>query len=263
MEILRMCPIARSLWIALALAGLVPVPLDAQQHNQSPADLENGARIYNANCFACHGQNGDLIAGVDLRRGLFRHVSTDDDLAKVVLNGIPGTAMPPNRLAPQELQAVVAYVRSMKNSQAGPIQSGDPNRGQALAEGKGACLNCHQINGKGSYLAPDLSEEGMLRNPAFLRNALTDPQSAAQPKNRFILAVTRNGETVTGRRLNEDTDTVQIMDSNERLRSISKAGLREYTVQKETHMPSYKDKFTAGEMSDVVAYLVSLKWSSR
>jgi len=53
------------------------------------------------------------------------------------------------------------------------------------------------------------------------------------------------------------------MDSNERLRSISKAGLREYTVQKETHMPSYKDKFTAGEMSDVVAYLVSLKWSSR
>src|SRR5471030_599347 len=77
MEILRMCPIARSLWIALALAGLVPVPLDAQQHNQSPADLENGARIYNANCFACHGQNGDLIAGVDLRRGLFRHVSTD------------------------------------------------------------------------------------------------------------------------------------------------------------------------------------------
>lgn len=255
MEILIMRFISRSLWIALALA----VPLDAQQHNLSPADLENGARLYNANCFACHGPNGDLVAGVDLRRGFFRHVSTDDDLAKVVLNGIPGTAMPPNRFTPQELQGVVAYIRSLKSSQAGPIQLGDAHRGQALAEGKGACLNCHQINGKGSYLAPDLSEEGVLRNPAFLQNALTDPQSAAQPKNRFIQAVTRNGETITGRRLNEDTDTVQIVDSSERLRSISKADLREYTVQKETHMPSYKDKFTTGELSDVVAYLVSLK----
>jgi putative heme-binding domain-containing protein len=258
-----MCPISRSLWIALALAGPVPVPLDAQQHNQSQADLENGARIYNANCFACHGQNGDLVAGVDLRRGFFQHVSTDDDLAKVVLNGIPGTAMPPNRLTPQDLQGVVAYIRSLKNSQAGPIQLGDPNRGQVLAAGKGECLNCHQINGKGSHLAPDLSEEGVLRNPAFLQNVLTDPKTAAQPKNRSILAVTRNGETITGRRLNEDTDTVQIMDSNERLRSISKAELREYTVQKETRMPSYKDKFTTGELSDVVAYLVSLKGGVR
>jgi putative heme-binding domain-containing protein len=132
-----------------------------------------------------------------------------------------------------------------------------------LAEGKGACLNCHQINGNGSHIAPDLSEEGVLRNPAFLQNALTDPKTAAQPKNRFIQAVTRNGETITGRRLNEDTDTVQIIDSNERLRSIAKADLREYTVQQETRMPSYKDKFTAGELSDVVAYLVSLKGSAR
>jgi putative heme-binding domain-containing protein len=249
--------------MALALACAVPVPLDAQQHNLSPADLENGARLYNANCFACHGQNGDLVAGVDLRRGSFRHVSTDDDLAKVVLNGIPGTAMPPNRFTPQELQGVVAYIRSLKNSQAGPIQLGDPHRGQGLAEGKGACLNCHQINGKGSYLAPDLSEEGVLRNPAFLQNVLTDPQSTAQPRNRFIRAVTRNGETITGRRLNEDTDTVQIVDSHERLRSISKADLREYGVQKETSMPSYKDKLTTGELADVMAYLVSLKGGPR
>lgn len=261
-----MNPIANKKWllhlglgIALALAG----PLAAQQHNLSPADLESGARLYNANCFACHGQNGDLVAGVDLRRGFFRHVSTDDDLAKVVLNGIPGTAMPPNRLTPQELQGVVAYVRSLKNSQVDPIQLGDRHRGQVLAEGKGACLTCHQIYGQGSHIAPDLSEEGVLRNPAFLQNVLMDPKVAAQQKNRFIRAVTKSGETITGRRLNEDTDTVQIIDSNERLRSISKADLREYTVQSETQMPSYKDRFTAGELADVVAYLVSLRGGAR
>ena len=136
---------------------------------------------------------------------------------------------------------------------------GDPRRGQMLVEGKGACLTCHRINGKGSHIAPDLSEEGIIRNPAFLQQALIDPKAVAQPGNRFIRAVTRTGETIAGRRLNEDTDTVQIIDSHERLRSLSKAGLSEYTVQKETPMPSYKDQFTSAELPDVVAYLASLK----
>jgi len=243
------------LTIALALAG----PLLAQQHNVSPADVENGGRIYNANCFACHGQNGDLVPGVDLRRGSFRRVSSDDDLAKVILNGIPGTAMPPNRLSPQDLQAVVAFLHAMRAAPAGPAQSGDARRGEMLVEGKGGCLQCHQINGKGSHLAPDLSEEGLIRNPSFLQNALLDPQAAAQPKDRFIRAVARNGEVITGRRLNEDTDTVQIIDSHERLRSLAKAELREYAIQTQSPMPAYKDKLTAAELSDVVAYLLSLK----
>ena len=155
---IRVCA---ALLFSPSLAGA----LFAQQHNYSPADVENGARIYNANCFACHGQNGDLVAGVDLRRGVFRHVSTDEDLAKVVVNGIPGTAMPPNRLAPQEVQGVVAYLLSMRgsmrDSRPGSVPLGDPRRGQMLVEGKGACLTCHRINGKGSHIAPDLSEGGM------------------------------------------------------------------------------------------------------
>jgi putative heme-binding domain-containing protein len=238
------------------LAGLAA----AQQHNYSPQDVETGARIYNANCFACHGQNGDLVPGIDLRRGVFPSVSSDDDIAKFILNGVPGTAMPPNRLNPQELQGVVAFIRSLKD--AGPATQakiGDAARGRALIEGKGGCLACHQVLGKGSHTAPDLSEEGVIRNAAFLEAKLRDPQASVQPKDRFIRAVTRKGETITGRRLNEDTDTVQIIDSQERLLSLDKADLREYSIRKETPMPSYKDKLTADEVADVVGYLASLK----
>jgi mono/diheme cytochrome c family protein len=64
---------------------------------------------------------------------------------------------------------------------------------------------------------------------------------------------------ITGRRLNENTDTVQMIDEHENLVSLVKAELREYSSLKTSPMPSYKDKFSSDEMADVLAYLVSLK----
>jgi len=44
--------------------------------------------------------------------------------------------------------------------------------------------------------------------------------------------------------------------------SLSKAGLREYTLLKNSPMPSYRDKLTSAEIDDLVAYLLSLKGSN-
>ena len=79
------------------------------------------------------------------------------------------------------------------------------------------------------------------------------------PVNRSVHALTKDGKTINGRRLNEDTYTVQIIDEQERLLSLTKADLREFTVLKTTAMPSYKDKFSAQELADLEAYLLSLK----
>jgi hypothetical protein len=77
--------------------------------------------------------------------------------------------------------------------------------------------------------------------------------------NRPVRAVTKDGKVISGRRLNEDTYTVQMIDDQEHLVSLTKADLREYAVLKTTPMPSYKDKFNAQELADVEAYLLSLK----
>jgi len=63
----------------------------------------------------------------------------------------------------------------------------------------------------------------------------------------------------TGRRLNEDTYSVQIIDSEERLVSLMKSDLKEYTVLKTSTMPSFKNTLTAMELDDVVTYLRTLK----
>ena len=72
-------------------------------------------------------------------------------------------------------------------------------------------------------------------------------------------AVTKDGKVINGRRLNEDTYTVQLIDEQEHLVSLTKADLREFAVLKSTPMPSYKDKFSAQDLADLEAYLLSLK----
>ena len=59
------------------------------------------------------------------------------------------------------------------------------------------------------------------------------------PINRSVRIVTNDGTRYNGRRLNEDTYTVQIVDENERLLSLEKDDLREYAILTESAMPSY------------------------
>ena len=236
--------------------------LTAQEHvgQYSQADVETGYNLYNSNCITCHGANGDSIPTVNLRGGQFRRAATDSDLNRLIQTGIPGTAMPPGRFSTGELAGLVAYIRSMREFDTRPMR-GDPARGRVLFEEKGTCMNCHRVNGRGSRVGPDLSDIGAIRAPDALEQSLIDPTKSMLPINRFVRAVTRDGKAITGRRLNEDTYTVQLIDGNERLVSLVKAELREYTVLKTSAMPSYKDELTAGELDDVVAYLRTLKGS--
>jgi putative heme-binding domain-containing protein len=222
--------------------------------------VEVGYNLYNTNCITCHGANGDSVSGVNLRGGQFRRISTDAELNRLIQTGIPGTAMPPGRFGTADLAGLVAYVRSMRDFDTKPAR-GDAARGRALFEGKGGCMSCHRVNGKGSRSAPDLSDVGAVRSPDAIERAMIDSASIMLPINRSIRAVTRAGKVITGRRLNEDTYSVQIIDNEERLVSLLKADLREYSVLKTSTMPSFKNTLSPAELDDVVTYLRTLKGS--
>jgi putative heme-binding domain-containing protein len=227
----------------------------------SQADVEAGFNLYNANCITCHGANGDSVPGVNLRSGQFRRVATDAELNLLIQTGIPGTAMPPGRYTTADVAGLVAYIRSMRDFDNAAPGRGNAVRGQTIFEEKGNCTGCHRVNGKGSRVAPDLSDIGAIRAPDALQRSLVDPTASMLPINRYVRAVTRDGKVITGRRLNEDTYTVQLIDTNERLVSLTKPDLREYMVLKTSAMPSYKDKLSSNELEDVVAYLRTLKGS--
>jgi len=244
--------------LAARLAGQ-----SAPQNQQTPPDhfvIETGARLYGAQCSVCHGANGDLINGVDLRAGKFLTVRTDEDLTRVLATGRPAAGMPSFAvLHTDEARAIVAYIRSGFDAATDGVKIGDPRRGATLFDGKGNCASCHRVNGRGAYSATDLTDIGTARTPASLQRALVDPAQAILPANRSVRAITRDGRTIRGRRLNEDAYTIQLVDEQSRLVSLVKADLRSLELAPASSMPSFQNTLTADERADLVAYLLSLK----
>ncbi len=246
------------------------------QHAFTPDEIAEGGRLFQSNCASCHGSAGDQVPGVALMSGKFRRASTDDEVAGIIRNGIPGTAMQSFNFSERQTGMVVAYLRSVAGTSSGDMPAlGDASRGKAILEGDGQCLNCHRVGENGSRVGPDLTNIGAPRPAAVffgppppapapaaivqqLQRALLDPDSEVAPANRTYRAVLKDGTTVSGRLLNLDTFTIQLFDSKERLLTLQRSDLRDFALSK-SPMPSYRDKLTPQELSDLQAYLVSLK----
>ena len=252
--------------IAVAVAGLTssiclradqaPAPVHETQYSEP--DIAYGLQVYTARCAVCHGTQGDGVGGVALRSGKFRYAVIDRDLERFIRTGSPA-GMPPIALNAAEMTGIIAYVRNMNTFDTATVKAGDPVRGRAIFQGKGKCTACHRVGPLGSRVAPDLSEIGSTRSAGSLQRSLLDPTTQMMPINRPVRIVTKDGTVVTGRRLNEDTYSIQLVDDRERLHSLLKSDLREYTISTTSTMPSYKDTLSVEEQADVLAYLLSLK----
>jgi putative heme-binding domain-containing protein len=228
------------------------------QSGYSPADIQTGKQLYGVNCSNCHGPKGDFVSGVDLGHGKFRRASTDNELVAIMVQGILGTPMPPANLSDQQAHQIVAYLRSLAADTGGASSKADVAQGKSLFERQG-CLNCHRVLDHGSRVGPDLTDIGARRKPADIERSIVDPNAEVLPENRYVRVVTRDGITLTGRLLNEDTYSLQLIDSKEKLVSLQKADLRLFEFMKNSPMSSYRDKLSGDELSELVGYLASLK----
>ena len=246
--------------MALSAFGTVAPRAQAPLHDPqySDADIAYGATLYKSQCVTCHGVQGDAIGGVNLRSGTFRNAVIDRDLDRFIRAGSPA-GMPPFKLDNAEMAGIIAYLRNMNYFDSAPVKTGDAARGRAIFDGKGGCTACHRIGLSGSRVGPDLSEIGSARSAGSLQRSLIDPSSQMMPINRPVHVVKKDGTTINGRRLNEDTYTLQLIDDRERFHSLLKADLREYAISLTSPMPSFKGKLSDDDIADVLAYLLSLK----
>jgi putative heme-binding domain-containing protein len=241
---------------AALLASAAAIPSEAQ--HATAFDVADGRRVYEQSCATCHGPDGNLIAGIDFGRGLYRRAYTNDELAALIVAGIPNTPMPPNpAMGRDQALRIVEYLRSMAAGRE-TVGEGNAERGRRLFEGKGECRDCHAVRGVGSRVGPDLTRIGLLRRAGELERSLLDPAAEVQPENRFYKVQPKNGPAVVGRLLNRDSYTVQLIDLDERLRSFRIADLREHGFEP-TPMPSAREKLSLQEIADVVAYLSTLR----
>jgi putative heme-binding domain-containing protein len=237
-------------------AARAQAPLHDAQYPE--ADIAYGLSLYTAKCVTCHGPQGDGAGGVNLRSGTFRNASTDQELARFIRAGSQA-GMPAFALDNADMAGIIAYLRNMNSFDAATVRTGDIGRGRALFEGKGGCLACHRVGGSGARTGPNLTDIGSLRSAGSIQRSLADPSSQMMPINRPVRVVTRSGTVINGRRLNEDTYSLQIIDDRERLHSVLKSDVREFTISRTSPMPSFTGTFSPDETADVIAYLLSLK----
>ena len=138
--------------------------------------------------------------------------------------------------------------------------AGDAARGKAVVESSG-CFDCHRIDDRGSRLGPNLSRIGGRRTATRLLEALVDPDAEVIADNRYVRIVTKDGTSVTGKLLNQDAVSVQLMNPKEELKTYLRTDLREFTILDKGLMPSVRGKLTDQQVADIVSYLSALKGS--
>ena len=139
-----------------------------------------------------------------------------------------------------------------------PPPPGDAANGKTLVQAS-KCLDCHRIGEAGSRLGPDLSSVGAFRSPDDLKQSIVAPDEDVLPENRFVRVVTKDGATVTGRLLNQDAFSIQMISDKEQLESFQRSNLRDATILLKGLMPSYQGKLNDQQINDIVNYLASLK----
>lgn len=256
-----------------AAAFLLPAALLATAHayftqdqitKLTADDLARGKRIFEGQCALCHGIVGTGSRGPALNQPKLQRADDNYALFRIIKQGVPDSEMPGAwQLLDSEIWLVAGYVRSLGREE--PVKlTGDTARGKTLYETKGNCAACHVIRsegrGAGGVAGPELTEIGLRRSPAYLREAVLDP-NAAMPDGFLVVSVTTaGGQRVRGVRLNEDSFSIQLRDAASRFHSFRKSEIKE--LKKEfgvSTMPSYKETFTAPEIDDLVAYLASLR----
>ena len=95
-----------------------------------PAKMEEGRELFVKHCVACHLDDGRGLVGPNLTDGFWVHGCEPMDQLKLVQEGVAAKGMPAwlNQLGPTRVQAVVAYVLTIRNTNVpnGKAPEGDP-----------------------------------------------------------------------------------------------------------------------------------------
>jgi putative heme-binding domain-containing protein len=240
-------------WASAALGQDIPA------HNPfaTASDQAAGAKIFRAHCAPCHGAGGQGGLGPNLATGTFFHGGTDADLYRTITEGIAGTAMPGTFFDGTQIWQIVAYLRTLGGS-AGDVPRGDARHGEALFREKG-CAGCHLVRGEGGLQGPDLSFVGSRTSVGHIRESILDPNAQVAPLYRLAKITLPSGSSYSGFVMNEDTYTVQLLDSSRGLQSLRKSDIKSFERDKTSSMPSYRGKLSDSELDDLLSYLWSLR----
>jgi mono/diheme cytochrome c family protein len=184
--------LGRFTWMSLIVAGVVTLVCSVL----GAEDIGPGAAMFDAECASCHGRRATGGLGPDLTRGTFRVAVDDDAMFRVIASGIPGSRMPGalGRHSAEDVWQLVGFVRSLS-----------PSTGTA---------------------SPRTDTLGGQRAPVEPARTIGTIGAVAKNTNQTVRITTVDGTVYIGRRLDEDTFSVRLLDDRGTLRSFERSAIR-------------------------------------
>ncbi len=240
-------------WVVVLLLGAVA-------WGQEKAGGMEGARLFSANCAACHGADGhggERAPSIATLRNVI--AMSDAELVTVVGKGLPGVGMPGfGYLGDEKVRQVVAYLRVLQGVGSTAQVKGDAGSGRALFYGKAECSKCHMVDGEGGFIAAGLSTYGKGLSAEAVRRAIVEPNYDVERGSRVVEVETSDGRRLSGMARAEDNFTLDLQTEDGRYHFLAKTDLKSVRHTTHTMMPDdYGTRLSGGELDDLVNFLIA------
>jgi cytochrome c oxidase cbb3-type subunit 3 len=237
-------------------------PAAAPPFKSYPQDLvRSGAALFRQNCSFCHGRDaGGGETGPDLTRS--KLVAADVNGRKiglVVRNGRPDKGMPHFDLTEQQIEGLVAFIRTQQHNaltrkggrkgvDVSDLQTGNADAGKQYFEGAGGCTACHSATG-------DLATINSRYRGLELEIQMLYPQRAKSK----VTVTPKSGEAITGKLAYLDEFTVALIDGAGTYQSWRISDVQ-YKVDApvNAHIEQFS-KYTDADVHNLMAYLQTLR----
>ena len=179
-----------------------------------------------------------------------------------LLHNFPGNTGPnvtmttdfPELRTPAEAAAIMEKFHLTKAKAEKP---GDPANGRKLAET--SCFICHQVNGAGMAIGPNLSGAGAMGIDGLLRNILQPNEQLESGYYRHDITL-KDGTLASGFLSSEDSARIVLRQIGTDDRVIPRDQIDTHKVSKRSLMPEgLINGYTDPQVADLFAYLLSLK----
>jgi putative heme-binding domain-containing protein len=216
-----------------------------------------GAALFANRCSECHGADAKGNNGPDLT-ALWLSGVEDSRVFDSIRLGVADTVMPPSMAPDDELWAIIAYLKSVSTVPAFVSASGDSLEGRARFDSM--CASCHLVRGQGGSLGPELSNIAQVRSREALISAIREPDAIVPAEYRTVTVMLPEGRDVRGIKKGEDAFSIQLVDSDGRLRSFIKDRLERVIYEDVSLMPAFgRRELSNRELEDLLAYLSTLR----
>lgn len=253
------CGVIARLCILLTLG--IPGALTAQDKSSpNSGSKSRGAALFASNCAVCHGADGrggehapDIATAPDVQR------LADRNLIDIVRKGISGTGMPGfDWLGQENILGIVACLRTLQGRNSPVTLPGNAEPGKKLFFGKAQCSECHMAQGKGGFIASDLSDS-QSNSADWLRQVILDPVNSLPAQKKAVTVTTTDGHKYAGALRAQDNFSISIQTMDSAFHYFPKSQLASIEIGARSLMPDdYRSRLSDSEVNDLVSFLIRI-----